>query len=97
MSDPEVSTPEEIIPAKLYTPEQVAAYLQIEPDTLRTWRSRRSRGLNYIKIGDSKGGCVRYRGCDVIAFVASRHRSGLPPKPYAPARRGGATAKRLRG
>jgi excisionase family DNA binding protein len=49
----------------LWTPEQAAKQLNVEPKTLAQWRSTRRRPLPFVKVG----GLVRYRPADVAAFI----------------------------
>jgi predicted DNA-binding transcriptional regulator AlpA len=51
----------------ILTIDQAAAYLTIPKPTLYTWRTRRvGFGPPAVKIG----GCLRYRLCDLEAWVA---------------------------
>src|SRR4029450_13927837 len=63
----------------ILTIDQAAAYLTIPKSTLYTWRTRRvGFGPPAVTIGDSPpapppvkiGGCLRYRLCDLEAWVA---------------------------
>lgn len=55
-----------ISPDAYYTPEQVAAYFQMAPKTLASWRSS-GGGPAFHKIGR-----ILYRGEDLLAWSASR-------------------------
>ena len=51
----------------ILTIDQAAAYLAIPKATLYTWRTRRTGfGPRAVKVG----GCLRYRRCDLDAWVA---------------------------
>ena len=52
--------------AQTLTEKQAAARLQLKPQTLNKWRSRR-RGPKYLKVG----GRVRYRASDLETFLAA--------------------------
>lgn len=58
----------EILAEKLLTEDQTAELLSIQPQTLSVWRTHKRYDLAYVKIGRS----VRYRMCDVLAFIESR-------------------------
>ena len=60
--------------SKLLRPEEVSELLQIDVETLNTWRCNRRYSLPYIKVGR----CVRYKASDVIAFIDER-RIGQSP------------------
>ena len=49
----------------LLTPEQVAGFLGVSPETLNVWRCTRRYHLPYIKVGR----LVRYRQTDIDQFV----------------------------
>lgn len=51
----------------VYTPEQVESLLRVPPGRLRVWR-RRNFGPHFVELGR---GVIRYRPCDVEAFVAN--------------------------
>lgn len=57
-----------IFKTNLMTPEEVAAYLGLEVETLNVWRCTKRYNLPYTKIGR----LVRYRPEDVEAFIVSR-------------------------
>lgn len=52
---------------RLLTEKHAAAYLAVAPDTLRTWRSRRT-GPAFVRLGLR----VRYRLADLDAWVAEK-------------------------
>lgn len=54
-----------LLPTDLLTPEQVAGVLGLSPRTLAAWRSSRRSELPWIKVGAR----IRYRRCDVIAWL----------------------------
>ena len=56
---------EALNPASLLTAEQAAAYLNVKPQTLATWRCTKRYGLPWVKVGRS----VRYRLEDVKRFI----------------------------
>ena len=59
----------------ILTIDQAAAYLAIPKATLCTWRTRRvGFGPRTVKIG----GCLRYRRCDLVAWV-TEHLESAPP------------------
>lgn len=53
---------------RLLTPDEVAVHIGCETKTLATWRSKGRHGLPYVKVGAR----VRYRQCDVEAWLAQR-------------------------
>lgn len=53
--------------AELLTDIQAAAFLAVEPRTLRLWRA--TRGLPYIRITSK---VIRYRKVDLDEFLARR-------------------------
>ena len=50
----------------LLTVKDAAAYLNISPATLNTWRSTKRQVLPYVKVG---GKHVRYRLADLDAYI----------------------------
>ena len=52
------------------TPIQAAAFLNVPDTTLSVWRSSHRIVLPYFKLG----GHVRYRRCDLEAFIAANMR-----------------------
>ena len=52
----------------LLTTEQAAAYLNISPATLMTWRSTKRNIIPYIKLG---GKNVRYKLADLDSYINS--------------------------
>ncbi len=65
-----------IISTALYTSEQLASYLGIQPRTLETWRRRRCHPeLRYRRVGRR----IRYLGSDILHFLAD----GASPRPKA--------------
>lgn len=57
-------------PDQLLAEVHAAKLLAVSPRTLRNWRTI-GNGPDYIKIS---GRCVRYRLCDLIAFINKRSR-----------------------
>lgn len=56
------------LPGALLTEAQAAAVLNIAPATLTSWRSTKRAGRPaHCRIG----GAVRYRRCDLEAFIAA--------------------------
>ncbi|MFA6498007.1 MAG: helix-turn-helix domain-containing protein [Desulfurivibrionaceae bacterium] len=55
------------IPSSVFTTEQTAVFLQVQPATLEQWRWN-GRGPRFVKIGRS----CRYRLADLEAFLAER-------------------------
>lgn len=54
------------------TEHQAASFLQLSPNTLRQWRSRKC-GPPYIKLG---AGSIRYLMADLESWVLSQERVG---------------------
>ncbi|WP_353507374.1 helix-turn-helix transcriptional regulator [Gimibacter soli] len=50
----------------LLTTDEAAEYLNLSPNTLRTWRCRRSDGPSYVKLGAR---VVRYRDIDLEKWM----------------------------
>jgi len=70
----------------IFTIDQAAAYLAIPKATLYTWRTRRAGfGPRAVKLG----GCLRYRRCDLDAWVAD-HVENFDDDPTIPQQRTGA-------
>jgi excisionase family DNA binding protein len=55
-------------PPEFLTPEEAAAYLNVQVQTLALWRCTRRYPVPYAKIGRS----VRYKRSDLDRFIASR-------------------------
>lgn len=53
---------------KLWTPAYTAAFIGVEEQTLRVWRSTRRYPLCWVKVGAK----VMYRPEDVMRFVEER-------------------------
>jgi predicted DNA-binding transcriptional regulator AlpA len=53
---------------RLLTPEDLAEITGLSVETLAQWRSQR-RGIPFVKISRN---CVRYRQCDLDAWLAER-------------------------
>lgn len=53
---------------ELMTPQELAHNLAVSEETLTTWRSRKSAGIPFVKVGR----LVRYRRADVAAYIESR-------------------------
>lgn len=53
---------------QLLTAKQVATRIGVSEQTLAHWRSTRRQSLPYVSISSR---CVRYRDCDVEAWIAS--------------------------
>jgi hypothetical protein len=55
-----------IVPTALYSSEQLASYLGIQPRTLETWRRRRCHPeLRWRRVGRR----IRYLGSDILNFL----------------------------
>jgi len=54
----------------LFSESEAASYLGIRPKTLRKWRSY-GGGPPFVKFGDARRCCVRYRESDLDAFVTA--------------------------
>jgi excisionase family DNA binding protein len=65
---PELYRPQAAPPPRLLTPEEVAQITGLSVETLAQWRSQR-RGIPFVKISRN---CVRYRQCDLDAWLAER-------------------------
>lgn len=63
----------DVAPAQLLTEHEVAVILRLRSkETLRKWRQR-GIGPAYVKLGaGGVGATVRYRPCDVDAWIQSR-------------------------
>ncbi|WP_170353308.1 MULTISPECIES: helix-turn-helix domain-containing protein [unclassified Ruegeria] len=59
----------QIIPDRLYTDHDVAAFCGVSVHSVRRWRANRT-GPQYVRIGERK---IRYRGADVLRWA-----DGLP-------------------
>lgn len=59
----------------LLTPEQAALRLQLDPDTLRNWRSQQ-KGPQFVKLGGRGQGSVRYRRADLRAWIEAHVATG---------------------
>lgn len=53
---------------ELLTAAQAAKLLGVSKQTLAVWRCERRYDLRYVKVG----ACVRYRRCDLEAFLDQR-------------------------
>ena len=58
-------------PDELLDNEQTAALLGIKPNTLEIWRCK-SRGPEFVKMGDTPQAPVRYRRSKVLEWVERR-------------------------
>jgi excisionase family DNA binding protein len=56
---------------ELMDEKQAADYLNISPGTLSVWRSTGRYAIPFVKVGR----CVRYRRCDLAAWLESRTRA----------------------
>jgi hypothetical protein len=56
---------------EIWTTEDLALYLRVSPETVRSWR-RAGSGPPYAKLGDGKTAAVRYRRCEVAEWLKSR-------------------------
>jgi hypothetical protein len=63
--------------AGLLTEPEVAKLLQVEPRTVRCWRTH--RGLPYLKLTAK---IVRFRGEDVLAWAGRFHTEVVSPRPH---------------
>lgn len=57
--------------AELVDDKTAAALIQVSPGTLSVWRSTGRYKLPFVKIGAK----VRYKRCDLQAWLDSRYRS----------------------
>jgi len=57
-----------VVSPRLLTAEDVAQITGLSTETLAQWRSQR-RGIPFIKISRN---CVRYRQCDLDAWLTER-------------------------
>lgn len=64
------------LPDDLLTPQDAAAVLGVETQTLAKWRCQKSYSLRYIKVG----GLVRYRRSDLDQFLSDRTVTNDPVK-----------------
>lgn len=64
MLNPTAASVSSIVPPIL-TAAQASVYLQVPVSTLAVWRSTHRVHLPYVKLG----GMVRYRRCDLDAFI----------------------------
>lgn len=72
----------------ILTIDQAAAYLSIPKATLYTWRTRRAGfGPPAVKLG----GCLRYRRCDLDAWIEA-HLENQTPIDFPESSRGKAPA-----
>lgn len=55
------------------TPEEVAAYLRIKPQTLAVWRSRGGCNLPSFRVGNR----VRYRLIDIQAWISQQRKDKI--------------------
>jgi len=70
-----------VVAGVLYTPEETATFLKLNPKTLEVWRAtERYPGRRSTKVG----GAVRYWGEDILAFVNGEHQKA---QPYVPKNR----------
>ena len=53
---------------RLLTRKEAAEYLDIKENTLAAWASTKKYRLPYIKLGTT----VKYKVCDLEAFITSR-------------------------
>lgn len=87
MLNPTAASVSSTVPPIL-TAAQASVYLQVPVSTLAVWRSTNRVHLPYVKLG----GLVRYRRCDLEAFIDGRlvnggRHSDTPSSPYpAPGR-----------
>lgn len=56
------------IPSPLFSPNEAAEYLGVDPKTLCVWRCTKRYRLPYVKVGRN----VRYRLSDLQAWIDSR-------------------------
>lgn len=57
--------PNEIKSEIIFSREEAAAYLKISPSTLANWACTKKFVIPYFRVGRS----VRYRKCDLDAFI----------------------------
>lgn len=58
--------------ARLLTTAEAAKFLNIKPQTLRTWRLRSSRGPAYIRLGTGKFARAAYAEDELARWLAAR-------------------------
>ena len=63
----------------LVNTDQAAAYLDLKPQTLATWRMTGRYSLPFIRCG----GKIKYRVADLDAWLDSRRECGERPNPNA--------------
>lgn len=59
-----------LAPNDYYRPAEIAAYLRLAPGTLANWRCK-GGGPPFVKEGNK---VLRYRGIDVLEWLAARRR-----------------------
>jgi hypothetical protein len=69
---------QEIVMEILLTEQDVARSYKIAPETLQQWRFHRRYKLPFVKIGR----LVRYRHCDVEAFIQQRTQGSIEPRAF---------------
>lgn len=83
-----MTTTSHVSEAGMLTIEQAAIYLAIPKATLYTWRTRRAGfGPPAVKLG----GCLRYRRCDLDAWIEA-HLEAFTTVEITESRRGKAPA-----
>lgn len=55
--------------SELMTPNQLAAYLNLDAGTLQNWRTQR-RGPRWVKLGKGRNAKVVYNSADVERWIA---------------------------
>jgi len=66
MSAPQASTPPSLLPSP-----QAAAWLGVQPQTLRKWRCQ-GKGPRFVRLGTGRQSPAAYRLADLEAWVESR-------------------------
>lgn len=76
---------EDLLNKKLWTELETAAYLNLKPETLATWRCTARYPLPFVRLGRA----IRYRPVDVERFLAERTvRTDAVGGELSPVRRG---------
>lgn len=73
--------------------EQTAALLGIKPNTLEIWRGK-SKGPEFVKMGDTSQAPVRYQRSAIMVWLARQ--SFASTSAYSPAARTSAKPRSLR-
>jgi Helix-turn-helix domain len=66
------SAQNELTADEIWLPKQTADCLRVKEATLKTWRSKQTQPLPYLRVGK----LIRYRKSDVLAFLDFCSQSG---------------------